>query len=317
MPQGRSRGTRAEDEKHEYENPTPLSDSLPTRSSRGERDRDRAAHGNALPLLHPARNSPRMSSPFSLAGKCALVTGAGSGIGQAIAELFARVGAFVWVADVNEAGAQETVAHIRAAQGTAEFLRLDVASDADFTSALARVPAVDVLVCNAGIGQVGTLLTTSVADLERLFAVNVYGVFRTMKTWMPGMVERGRGSVVVLASTAGLEGLVDRFGYSVSKHAVVGMTRCAALDHARTGVRVNCLCPGRVETPFVKSRLREYPDPEAAYREMCSTQAQARMGRPEEIAAAALFLASDEAGFVTGAALAVDGGWTAGMFPQR
>jgi NAD(P)-dependent dehydrogenase (short-subunit alcohol dehydrogenase family) len=153
--------------------------------------------------------------------------------------------------------------------------------------------------------------------MERLFAVNVHGVFRTLSAWLPGMVRRGRGSVVVMASTAGLGGLVDRFAYAASKHAVVGMTRSAALDVARTGVRVNCLCPGRVETPFVKSRLAEYPDPAAAYREMASTQAQGRMGQPAEIAAAALFLASDEASYVTGAALAVDGGWTAGMFPQK
>lgn len=259
-----------------------------------------------------------MTAPlFSLSGKVALVTGAGSGIGQAIALLFARAGARVWVADRNTGTAAGTVEAIRTAGGTAESLALDVTRDDDFRSALERVPEVDVLVANAGIGMVGTLLATTPEDLERIFAVNVHGVFRTLRTWLPGMIARGSGSVINLASTAGLEGLVDRFAYSTSKHAVVGMTRCAALDHARTGVRINCLCPGRVETPWVRQRLTEYDDPEAARREMSLTQAQGRMGRPEEIAAAALFLASDEASYLTGVALPVDGGWTAGMFPQR
>jgi 2-keto-3-deoxy-L-fuconate dehydrogenase len=254
---------------------------------------------------------------FSLASKVALVTGAGSGIGQAIALTFARAGALVWAADVNEAAARTTVQLLQAEGGQGEALRLDVTSDADFTAALARIPHIDILVANAGIGHVGTLLTTSIPDFERLLSVNVTGVLRTLKTWMPGMIERRSGSVVITGSTAGLEGLVDRFAYTASKHAVVGMMRCAALDHATSGVRVNAVCPGRVETPFVKARLAEYPDPAAAYREMASTQAQKRMGTPQEVANAALFLASDEASFITGAALAVDGGWTAGMFPQK
>lgn len=253
---------------------------------------------------------------FSLSGKTALVTGAGSGIGQAIAVRFAAAGARIWAADLDEAAATRTTALIHQAGGLAEPLRLDVTKDEDFTRALALVPTVDVLVANAGVGHVGTLLSTSVADVERLVSVNVYGVLRTLKAWMPGMVERRKGSVVVMGSTAGLEGLVDRFAYTVSKHAVLGMMRCAALDFATSGVRVNAVCPGRVETPFVKARLSEYPDPAAAYREMSSTQAMRRMGSPEEIAQAALFLASDEASFITGAALPVDGGWTAGMFPQ-
>ena len=149
-----------------------------------------------------------------------------------------------------------------------------------------------------------------------MMSVNVRGVFNTMKTWVPSMVARGRGSVVNLASTAGLGGLVDRLAYSVSKHAVVGLTRSTALDLARSGVRVNCLCPGRVETPFVRTRIAEYSDPVAAAREMASTQAMGRLGQPSEVAAAAVFLASDAASFITGAALPVDGGWTAGMFPK-
>lgn len=253
---------------------------------------------------------------FSLQSKTALVTGAGSGIGQAIARRFARAGAHVWVADVNLPAAEATSTLVASDGGHASPLQLDVTRDDHFTLALQRVPHLDVLVANAGIGHVGTLLTTRIEDFERMLAVNVTGVLRTLKTWMPGMVARQRGAVVVMGSTAGLEGLVDRFAYTTSKHAVVGMMRCAALDHATSGVRVNAVCPGRVETPFVKARLAEYPDPEAARRDMASTQAMRRMGTPEEVAEAALFLASDEASFVTGACLAVDGGWTAGMFPR-
>jgi len=252
----------------------------------------------------------------SLTGRTALVTGAGSGIGQAIAVAMAMAGARVVVAEVRAGAGQETVQKIRAAGGSAEFVQLDVTAADDFHRAVAEFPEVDVLVCNAGIGHVGTILTTDGADFDRMMSVNVRGVFNTMKAWIPGMVKRGRGSVVNLASTAGLGGLVDRLAYSVSKHAVVGLTRSTALDLARTGVRVNCLCPGRVETPFVRSRIAEYPDPAAAAREMASTQAMGRLAQPDEVAAAAVFLASEAASFITGAALPVDGGWTAGMFPK-
>jgi 2-keto-3-deoxy-L-fuconate dehydrogenase len=255
---------------------------------------------------------------FSLAGKTALVTGAGSGIGAATAEVFAQAGAFVFVADVNVSGGQQTVAAIQAAGGRAEFVTLNVADEAACTALAehvhARQPALDVLVNNAGIGFVGNLLTTTGADLDRMYAVNVRGVFNVSKAFVPAMLRQGRGSVINLSSTAGVEGLKDRLAYAMTKHAITGFTRCLALDHAASGVRVNCLCPGRVETPFVKARLAEYPDPEQAYREMCSTQANGRMAQPREIAAAALYLASDESAFVTGSALAIDGGWTAGMF---
>jgi 2-keto-3-deoxy-L-fuconate dehydrogenase len=253
---------------------------------------------------------------FKLTGKRAVVTGAGSGIGRAIAELFAAQGASVWVTDRVDAAARETVERIHAAGGTATPAVLDVANEEACIAFAAQVhadgPALDVLVNNAGIGHVGTLLTTSGADWDRVFSVNVRGVFNVTKAFLPAMVERGAGSVVNIASSAGLEGLKDRLAYASSKHAVVGLTRCVALDHAKSGVRVNCICPGRVETPFVKARLAEYPDRDAAYREMCSTQANGRMGRPEEVAALALYLASDESSFVTGAAMSIDGGMTAG-----
>jgi 2-keto-3-deoxy-L-fuconate dehydrogenase len=251
---------------------------------------------------------------FELTGKTALVTGGGSGIGAAIADTFARAGARVFVADLDERAADSVAARIRARGGQAEPVVLDVRDEAacaaTATRVLAAVGHLDVLVNNAGIGHVGTAVTTSGADLDRLYQTNVRGVFNVTKAFLPGMRERKAGVIINMASVGGLVGLRDRLAYSVSKFAVVGLTKSMALDHAKEGIRVNCICPGRVETAFVAARLKEYPDPEKAYREMAATQSVGRMGRPEEIAAAALYLASDEAAFVTGSALSIDGAWS-------
>jgi NAD(P)-dependent dehydrogenase (short-subunit alcohol dehydrogenase family) len=249
---------------------------------------------------------------FNLTTKSALITGAGSGIGQAIAHAFAAAGAQVWVADCDPVAGPATVATIRSAGGTAEFVALDVSSEADALALAARLPAIDLLVNNAGIGHVGNLLGTAAADLDRLYAVNVRGPFNLCKAFVPAMLARGRGSVINIASIGGVIAVRDRLAYTVTKHAVVGLTRALALDHSHTGVRFNAICPGRVETPFVKSRIAEYPDPAQAYRDMASTQLTGRMARPDEIAAAAVYLASDEAAMVTGSCLMIDGGWSAG-----
>ena len=245
---------------------------------------------------------------FSLHNKVALVTGAGSGIGAAIAETFARAGARVFVTDRDEKAGRIVVDRI----GKAEFVALDVAQEDQCERIAQRVGHLDLLVNNAGIGHVGTMLQTTGADMDRLYAVNVRGVFNVTKAFLAGMVERKYGVIVNIASIGGIVGVRDRLAYCTTKFAVVGITKSMALDHALEGIRVNCICPGRVETPFVSARLKEYPDPEKAYREMASTQAQQRMGKPEEIAAAALYLASDEAAFITGTALLIDGGWSAG-----
>jgi 2-keto-3-deoxy-L-fuconate dehydrogenase len=246
---------------------------------------------------------------FELTGKSALVTGAGSGIGAAIAETFASAGAHVFVTDLQIATATETADRIRAAGGSASAMALDV-RDEQACAEVARVTGtVDILVNNAGIGCVGTALTTTGADLDRLYAVNVRGMLNVTKAYLPEMVARRAGVIVNMASVAGLVGIQDRLAYSTTKFAVVGLTKCMALDHAAQGIRVNCICPGRVETPWVAARVKEYPDPERAYREMAATQAMGRMGTPQEIAAAALYLASDAASFVTGSAFAIDGGW--------
>ncbi|MGJ3242862.1 MAG: SDR family NAD(P)-dependent oxidoreductase [Opitutales bacterium] len=248
---------------------------------------------------------------FSLEGKQALVTGAGSGIGEAIARCFAGQGAGVVVADRDAAGGERVAAAIREAGGSARLEALDVTDEAACHKVVTAA-APDILVNNAGIGHVGTILTTTADDLDRLYAVNVRGVFHCCKAAATGMIERGGGSIINLASIGGIVGVRDRLAYCTTKFAVVGLTKTMALDHAADGLRVNAICPGRVETPFVQARLAEYPDPEAAYREMSATQPIGRMGRPDEIAACAAFLASDAAPLITGETLMADGGWSAG-----
>jgi NAD(P)-dependent dehydrogenase (short-subunit alcohol dehydrogenase family) len=255
----------------------------------------------------------RLSPMFKLSAKVALVTGAGSGIGAAIAATLAQAGARVFATDVDAAMASSTVERIRRDSGQADMIELDVTDEASCERAGAIVAdaagRLDILVNNAGVGHVGTMVTTSGSDLDRLYGVNVRGIFNVTRTFLPGMLARRRGSIINMASVAGTVGIRDRLAYCTTKFAVVGLTKSMALDHALEGVRVNCICPGRVETPFVAARLREYPDPEQAYRDMSATQSVGRMGKPDEIAAAALYLASDEAAFVTGSALMIDGGW--------
>jgi 2-keto-3-deoxy-L-fuconate dehydrogenase len=253
---------------------------------------------------------------FRLDGRTALVTGAGSGIGESIAHTLARAGATVFVADRDEPNGRRVAEAIGEAGGTADFVALDVARDEVCTRVAALVEsrhgALDVLVNNAGIGHVGTAVTTAGDDMDRLYAVNVRGVFNVSKAFITQMLARRSGVIVNMASIGGLLGIRDRLAYCTSKFAVVGITKAMAMDHAADGIRINCVCPGRVQTPFVNARLKEYPDPEAAFREMSSTQALGRMGKPEEIAAAVLYLASDEASFITGTAFIIDGGWSMG-----
>jgi len=249
---------------------------------------------------------------FSLANKHALVTGGGSGIGRAIAHLFARQGARVTIVDRDEKAGRSEADALRATGATVDFFTADISDPAAVTALAAALPPLDILVNNAGVGHVGNLLATAAADLDRLHAVNVRGTFNLCKAFVPAMLERRRGSVVNLASVAGVIAVRDRLAYTVSKHAIVGLTRALALDHSHTGVRFNAICPGRVETPWVQARVKEYPDPEKAYREMASTQLNGRMATPEEVAAAALYLAADVSAMVTGSNLMLDGGWSAG-----
>jgi 2-keto-3-deoxy-L-fuconate dehydrogenase len=244
---------------------------------------------------------------FSLKNKTALVTGGASGIGAAIAETFIQAGATVWIADLDETNGRGVAKRIGG-----QFVLLDVASETACALAAQTVGKLEILANVAGIGHVGSLHNTTAADLDSLHAVNVRGVFNCCKAFVPAMLECKSGSVINMASIAGIVAVRERLAYTTTKFAIVGMTKALALDHSHTGVRFNCICPGRVETPFVLARLKEYPDPEAAYRDMASTQLNGRMAKPEEVAAAALYLASDESAMVTGSNLIIDGGWSAG-----
>lgn len=251
---------------------------------------------------------------FDLSGKIALVTGAASGIGEAMAQTLANAGAFVYVCDLNESEGERVIEEIGAEK--AEFLRLNVAEKAECERiaeiVLSENGKLDILINNAGIGHVGTILQTTEDDLDKLYNVNVRGIFSLTKAFLPSMIERKYGVIINTSSIGGVIAISDRLAYCTTKFAVIGFTKCVALDHAKQGIRANAICPGRVETPFVKKRISEYPDPQKAYEKMAATQALGRMATPEEIAAAALYLASDEAAFVTGTAFEIDGGFSVG-----
>ena len=255
--------------------------------------------------------------PLRLDGKVALVTGAGSGIGEQIARLFARQGATVVIGDVDEAGGTRVAEAIVQAGLRARFQHLDV-SDASSAAAAVRTAVegfggLHILVNNAGIGYVGDALETDERDYEKLMAVNVKGVFLCSQAALAHMVAHGGGVIVNMASVAGQVGVSRRFAYGASKGAVIAMTRSMAVDFVKRGIRVNCICPGTIDTPFVDAYLDRFHghNRDETLASLHARQPMGRMGRPEEIAYAALYLASDEASFATGSEMVVDGGLTA------
>jgi NAD(P)-dependent dehydrogenase (short-subunit alcohol dehydrogenase family) len=252
-----------------------------------------------------------------LEGKVGLVTGAGSGIGRATSLEMARNGARLFVADVDEGGGRATVDLIEKAGGEATFVRADVSVEADVANLVRATVAahgrLDCAVNNAGIGGTsrdGRRYATHECPEEvwaRILAVNLTGVFLCLKHEIAQMLQQGGGAIVNLASIAGL---VGGFGtpYGASKHGVMGMTRNAALEYAKQGIRVNAVCPGVVQTPMVEAAFNAVPGLEERYRQ---TEPIGRFAAPREIAAAITWLCSDAASFVTGVGLPVDGGWTA------
>ena len=251
---------------------------------------------------------------FQLHGRIAVVTGSGSGIGAAIATLFAKQGATVALLDRDASAAEAIAASIRTAGGRASAVPCDVADADGVADAFGRVAAehgrVDILVNNAGIAHVGTIQQTSPEDLDRLYSVNVRGVYLCARAAIDTMLRQGAGVIVNMASIASLIGIPERFAYSMTKGAVLTMTKSIAVDYVKHGIRCNCICPARVHTPFVDGYLAaNYPGREQEmFRALSEYQPIGRMGKPEEVAALALYLCSDEAAFVTGQAYPIDGG---------
>jgi NAD(P)-dependent dehydrogenase (short-subunit alcohol dehydrogenase family) len=248
---------------------------------------------------------------FGLTNKNAVVTGAGSGIGKAVALVLAQQGAHVTIVDINEAEAAAVVKEIEGAGGKAAAVAVDVSDQGRVDAAFAGLAALDILVNSAGVSHIGTAESTSEADFDRLYKVNVKGVYNCLHAAIPVMKKQG-GVIINVCSIAATVGIPDRFAYSMTKGAVYSMTLSVAKDYLKDGIRCNCISPARVHTPFVDGFLQKnYPGKEQEmFEKLSKTQPIGRMAKPEEIAALVLYLASDEASFITGCDYPIDGGFT-------
>ncbi len=250
-----------------------------------------------------------------LQGKTAIITGAGSGIGEASAKMFAKEGARIAIVDFDRAGGERVAKEIGE---SAFFIHADVSAASDMEqmtrTALDRFGRIDILFNNAGVSCVGPVHETSEADWDRVMAINAKGVFLACKYVVPVMLKQKSGCIINMASAAAVTGLAQRVAYSASKGAVDALTRAMQADYCRQGIRVNSLVPGTIYTPFVEGYLRKnYADNmEKAKENIAKRQLSGTLGSPEDVAYAALYLASDEAKFVLGSGLVVDGGLLAG-----
>lgn len=247
--------------------------------------------------------------------KVAVVTGAAVGIGRAAALGFAREGGIVALVDRDPAGGEVAAKELAGEGYKVEFVQADVSSEADVRRAIEHVASrwrhLDVLVNNAGIYRQGDVTQVTTEDWERIMAVNLTGAFFFTKYAVPVMVSHGGGVIVNVASEAGLVGIKGQVAYNVSKAGMIALTRSCAVDLADKGIRVNCVCPGTTDTPLVREAVGRAPDPVAARRRLEEIRPLNRLGTPDEIASAILYLASSEAGYATGAILSIDGGYTA------
>lgn len=253
---------------------------------------------------------------FSLENKTAVVTGGAKGIGKHIAVLFAQRGATVHILDLDEQAGSSTAMEIAGEGGTARFHALDVANQPEVLTLFSKINdennRLDILVNNAGIAAIGSIEETTEEDFDHVFSVNVKGVYNCSLAAVKIMKKSGGGVILNMASVAAVMGIADRFAYSASKGAVPAMTRAIARDYLDDKIRCNAISPARVHTPFVDGYLKQhYPGrEEEMFEALSKTQPVGRMGKPEEIAAMALYLCSDEAAFITGSHFPVDGGFT-------
>jgi len=252
---------------------------------------------------------------FSLKNKVAIITGGGSGIGKAICKIFAQQGATVCIVDFDEAAGKSTELEIQADGGLATFYKCDVSNQQQVATVVKNIITVhqqiNILINNAGVAHVGNVENTSEDDMDRLYSINIKGVYNCMQSTIPFMKTTG-GVIVNMASVVSSVGIPDRFAYSMTKAAVVGMTLSVAKDYISQNIRCNCISPGRVHTPFVDGFIaKNYPGQEKEmFEKLSKTQPIGRMGEPVEIAHLALYLCSDESAFVTGCDYPIDGGFT-------
>ncbi|KIO78077.1 short-chain dehydrogenase [Pedobacter lusitanus] len=248
---------------------------------------------------------------FSLEGKIAIITGGGSGIGKAISILFAKQGADVHIIELNAGAAEQTVTEIKKNNGKAHIHSCDVSNQNQVLDVFSQIGAVDILVNNAGIAHIGKADTTSEADFDNVFAVNVKGAYNTLFAAIPFLKQSKSPAILNMASIAAVVGIADRFAYSMSKGAIYAMTMSVARDYLEDGIRCNSISPARVHTPFVDGFIsKNYAGQEdEIFTKLSKSQPIGRMGKPEEVAALALYLCAEESGFITGNDYPIDGGF--------